>query len=180
MTTTYPTGTTTWSGTLVQAPSTVSWRWEWHVTSTGSVANPTGPNTNAVTRTVTATVPVTIPTSTSINPNSTAIDFVYAKKNIEFGQSMNVRSPIYAGGNLTLDNTATIDEVIPASATGPARPNKVAVEGNFLLSGPQNQAGHIDTPTREISARSTSRAPARGRTTRPTHPAAPRTMCSRP
>jgi Tfp pilus assembly protein PilX len=145
VTSTYSSGTATWSGSLVSAPATATWKWEWHVTSTGRVANPTGPTSSDVTRTITAVVPVTIPTSTSINPNNSAIDFVYAKQDINFGQSMNVRSPIYAGRNLTLSNTATIDEVIPASATGPARPNKVAVAGNMLLSQPQNQVGHIDS-----------------------------------
>src|SRR5512132_4552333 len=45
-TTSYDTGTATWSGTLtgpLTGPTAPPWRWEWRLTSTGTVQNPTGP-----------------------------------------------------------------------------------------------------------------------------------------
>jgi Tfp pilus assembly protein PilX len=132
-TTTYSTGTATWSGSLVQAPPTAAWSYEWDITSVGDVKNPTGPNTNDVKRTITAVVPVVIPTSASQTSSSSAINFIYAKGDITFGQSVNVKAPIYAGGNLTLTNTATIAEDVPPSLNNPGFQNKVAVAGNLTL-----------------------------------------------
>src|SRR5512133_2300268 len=42
-TTTYATGSVTWSGTLVNVPTNPSWKWQWQLTALGSVKNPTGP-----------------------------------------------------------------------------------------------------------------------------------------
>src|SRR5207248_1891651 len=53
---TYPTGTTVaratasgsnsvaWSGTLVNVPLNPSWKWQWQLTASARVKNPTGPN----------------------------------------------------------------------------------------------------------------------------------------
>ena len=41
--TTYPSGTVTWSGVIEAAPTTVSWNDQWRITSVGSVPNPTVP-----------------------------------------------------------------------------------------------------------------------------------------
>lgn len=140
-TTTYTTGTVTWSGSLVQATTSSGWPWQWNVTATGDVRNPTGPNTADVKRTVTAIVPVVIPTSTSVNSTSSAINFIYALHDVTFGQSLKVKAPVYAGCNLTLANTATISENIPASSTNPASKNRVAVGCNLTLQTNNNSIG---------------------------------------
>jgi hypothetical protein len=161
---TYPTGTTvaratasgsnsvTWSGTLVNVPTNSSWKWQWQLTASGRVKNPTGPNAADVVRTSTAVVPVVIPDSTSVNPATTAIDWVYAggdpqslhPGDVSFGQSMNVASPVYAERDILLSNTATISETIPASLTLPARPNRIYAGRYLSLSSPQNQVGHVN------------------------------------
>jgi Tfp pilus assembly protein PilX len=143
-TSTYSTGSVAWAGALVNVPANPSWKWEWDLTATSNVKNPTGPAAD-VTRTATAVVPVVIPASTSIDPSTAAIDFVYALNDISFGQTVSVASPVYAGHNLTLTNSATVSQDIPASATGPARKNKVAVVNNLSLTSPQNQVGQIGT-----------------------------------
>ena len=69
-TTTYPTGTATWSGTMEAAPTTASWNDQWRITSVGTVANPTGPSASPVTRTTTAIVPIVIPETVAVNPST--------------------------------------------------------------------------------------------------------------
>ena len=51
-----------WCGTLAVRRPSSPWRWEWRITSTGTVENPTGPGAAPVTRKATAIVPVVIPT----------------------------------------------------------------------------------------------------------------------
>jgi Tfp pilus assembly protein PilX len=140
-TTTYSGDTATWSGSLVAAPTTASWKWEWHLTSTGSVKNPTGPGTANVTRTVKSVVPVVIPESTSVDPITSSLNWVYASNNLTFGQSVTVASPVYAGNDLELDNTVTISEAA----------NKVVAGHWLILTSPQNQIGRIVSPTTDIS-----------------------------
>jgi hypothetical protein len=152
---TYPTGTsvaratagvsgsTTWSGTLVNVPTNPGWKWQWELTAFGRVKNPTGPAADVVRR-ATAVVPVVIPESASVDPGTTAVDWIYALHDITFGQSVNVAAPVYAGNNLTLANTATINEKIPASLTLPERPNKIAVGHDLSLVNPQNSVGHVN------------------------------------
>jgi Tfp pilus assembly protein PilX len=134
----------TWSGSLVNVPANPSWKWQWNLTATGRVKNPTGPTAGDVVRTSTAVVPVTIPDSTSVNPALTSIDWVYASTDVSFGQSMNVASPVYAVRDLNLTQTATIAETIPATLTQPATPNRVYAGRYLSLSGPQNQVGHVN------------------------------------
>jgi hypothetical protein len=153
---TYATGTTVaratasgansvaWSGQLVNVPTNPKWKWEWDLTSFGRVKNPTGPTAGDVIRRATAVVPVVIPDSTSVNPGTTAIDWIYASHDITFGQSVNVAAPVYTGHDLILENTATIAETIPASLTLPARPNRIAVGHDLSLVNPQNQVGHVN------------------------------------
>src|SRR5262249_5041712 len=116
-------GSTTWSGTLVNVPNNPSWKWQWQLTASGRVKKPTGPAFDVV-RTASAIVPVVIPDSASVDPGTTAVDFIYALHDITFGQSVVVAAPVYTGHDLTLANTATISETIPASLTQPARPNR--------------------------------------------------------
>ena len=138
------TGSVTWSGTLVNVPSNPSWKWEWDLTAFGRVKNPTGPAAADVVRKSTAVVPVVIADSTSVNPATTAIDWVYGLQDVTFSQSVVVAAPVYAGRDLILANTATISETIPASLTLPARPNRIAVEHDLVLTQPQNQVGHVN------------------------------------
>ncbi len=136
-------GSTTWSGTLVNVPSNPSWKWQWQLTSTGRVQNPTGPASDVI-RTATAVVPVIIPDSASVDPGTSAVDWIYALNDITFGQSVVVAAPVYTGHDLILANTATISETIPASLTKPARPNRIAVGHDLSLVNPQNSVGHVN------------------------------------
>jgi Tfp pilus assembly protein PilX len=152
---TYPTGTsvarataavagsTTWSGTLVNVPSNPSWKWQWQLTASGRVKNPTGPASDVV-RTATAVVPVIIPDSASVDPGTSAVDWIYALHDVTFGQSVVVAAPVYTGNDLILANSATISETIPASLTKPARPNRIAVGHDLSLVNPQNSVGHVN------------------------------------
>lgn len=155
---TYPTGATvarasafgpnsvTWYGSL--NPSTNrNWKWEWDLTAYGHVKNPTGPAAADLVRKVTAVVPVVIPTSTSVNPATTAIDWIYGVQDVDFSNSVNVASPVYAGRDVTLANTATISETIPASLTQPAQPNRLYVGRYLSLTSPQNKVGHVNGST---------------------------------
>jgi hypothetical protein len=153
---TYPAGTTvaratafgansvTWYGQLVNVPTNLNWKWEWDLTAFGHVKNPTGPTAGDLVRKVTAVVPVVIPASTSVNPATTAIDWIYGTQDVNFSQSVNVASPVYAVRDVTLANTATISETIPASLTLPARPNRLYVGRYLSLTSPQNQVGHVN------------------------------------
>jgi hypothetical protein len=152
---TYATGTTvaratasgansvTWSGTLVNTPTNPRWKWQWELTAFGRVKNPTGPTADDVRRS-TAVVPVVIPDSTSVDPGTTATDWIYGLNDVTFGQSVIVAAPVYAGHDLILENSATIGETIPASLVLPARPNRIAVGHNLSLVNPQNQVGHVN------------------------------------
>ena len=103
-TTTYPTGSVTWSGTLVNVPTNpAGWKWQWELTALGSVKNPTGPTAGDVVRRATAVVPVVIPDSTSVPPGTTATDWIYGLNDVTFGQSVIVAAPVYAGHDLILD-----------------------------------------------------------------------------
>ena len=142
-TTNYSSGSVTWSGVLESAPSTVFWNDQWRITSIGSVQNPTGPTAAPVTRRTTAIVPIVIPETISIDPATSSLNWVYAFNDVRFEQSVTVRSPVYANRDLTVANTATIAETIPANASGPVRPNKVAVGRDLWLLSPQNKIGHV-------------------------------------
>ena len=91
-TTTYPTGSVTWSGTLVNVPTNpAGWKWQWELTALGNVKNPTGPTAGDVVRRATAVVPVVIPDSTSVPPGTTATDWIYGLNDVTFGQSVDRR-----------------------------------------------------------------------------------------
>jgi hypothetical protein len=145
-TTPYPSGSVTWSGAIEAAPTTATWEDQWRITSVGIVANPTGPSASPVARRMTAIVPIVIPETVSVNPSSSSLNWVYAWRDIHFDQSVTVRSPVYANGDLWLEQTSKIGETIPANASGPLRLNKVAVGGNLYLENPQNTVGHALSP----------------------------------
>jgi hypothetical protein len=128
-TTTYPGGSVTWSGTLVSDGATPP-VYTWQITSTGAAANPTGVSAASVTRAATAAVPVILPASQQNNSFST-LNWIYSGTDTTFSQSVQVNSPVYTVGNLTLLSSATI--------AGTAQ--KLAVGGNLTLSTTQNQIG---------------------------------------
>ena len=145
-TTSYPSGSVTWSGTLQPAPATATWKDEWRLTAVGSVPNPTGPGAAPVTRTLTAVVPIVIPESVTADTGTSSLNWVYAFNDVTFSQAVKVKSPVYSGRDLRLQQTAKIGEVIPASDADPARRNRVAVGRNFITESPQNQTGHVLSP----------------------------------
>src|SRR5262249_48923906 len=90
-TTTYTGGSAQWSGVLQQV-SGLAWRWQWSITSVGTVSSPIA-GTSAVTRTAKAIVPVVIPTQQTANGQDT-LNWIYAGRDLNFGQSLLVGSPI--------------------------------------------------------------------------------------
>ncbi len=109
---TYATGTTvarataagansaTWSGTLVNVPTNPSWKWQWQLTAFGRVKNPTGPAADVVRR-ATAVVPVVIPDSTFATPARRPSTGSTDSNDVNFSQSVNVASPVYAVHDIT-------------------------------------------------------------------------------
>jgi hypothetical protein len=101
----HETGTVTWSGTLDQLTQT------WALTSTGRLANPTGPGAADVERTLTAKVPVT-PTLTQ-PLNNPAWNYIYNKGtgsvcDMTLLQNVSGSSRLYVEGNLCLTNNAGV------------------------------------------------------------------------
>lgn len=104
-TSTYSSGTVTWSGTLNTGTAS------WTITSRGRVRNPSGPGSAASTRTVKATVRV-IPHYTEPQENN-AWDYVFV---MNTGQTCDMTMPsnftwnsnLYVRGNLCLSNNAKI------------------------------------------------------------------------
>ena len=145
-TTTYTTGSVDWSGVLGLAPADVTdWEYEWRLTATGRVSNPTGPGGSPVTRTVRAVVPVIPPRVTDIGDNN-PLNFIYARGDITFEQSVIVASPVYATGDLRLESSATISEFIGNDLATPLAMrsrNRLGVEGTFFGLQDANTIGHV-------------------------------------
>ena len=141
-TTTFPTGTVKWSGTLDNSPAGLGWADQWNITATATVTNPTGPGAGPVTKTMSAVVPVIKPPVVQIGQNN-PLNFIYGNA-INFQQSVQVASPVYAVGDLRLQNSSTISEWIGNTS---GSPNKVAVGGNFYEEQNANQAGHVNGST---------------------------------
>ncbi|MGH2713498.1 MAG: hypothetical protein ACRDM7_06360 [Thermoleophilaceae bacterium] len=104
-TTEHETGRVTWSGTLDQLTQT------WTLTSTGRLANPTGPGAADVERTLTAKVPVT-PTMTQ-PLNNPAWNYIYNTGtgnpcDMTLLQNVSGSSRLYVEGNLCLSNNAGV------------------------------------------------------------------------
>jgi hypothetical protein len=142
-TTSYSSGTVTWSGVLDGAPPGAGWADEWRITATGSVPNPTGPNAGPVTRTVSAVVPVIPPTTSEIGDEN-PLNYIYAHDELEFLQSVIVASPIYATTNLRLQSSSTISEFI---GNVPGKKNRLAVGGVFYGMQNANRIGHVNGST---------------------------------
>jgi hypothetical protein len=106
-TTEYPDGASvTWGGSL-QEVSGRPWSWQWKITSSATVANPTGPATPDENSVVTAVVPVVLPQTQSIDTTD-VLNWIYALKDATFNNQLSIASPLYAGGNLTLTNKAAV------------------------------------------------------------------------
>ena len=123
----------TWSGTLAGplAPSaSAPWKYEWRLTATGEVRNPTGPTAAPVTRTMTAVVPVVIPTASPASGTG-PLNFLYSGSDMWFQNSVHVKAPVYVTRDLHLESTAVID--------GEAQ--KAAIGRDLYLKNPQNQIG---------------------------------------
>jgi hypothetical protein len=117
----------TWGGTLTRVTG-MGWAWQWNITSTSQAVNPSGGGAAPATRTLTAVVPVDMPT-TETTGDTSILNWIYALQNASFSNQVTIASPVFAGGNLTLDNKATI-----SSAAG-----KLGVGG--VLSMNQNADG---------------------------------------
>jgi len=157
-TTTYSATTSvTWGGSLVQAPPSAGWGYQWNLSATGTIANPTGPAAQgaaAVTRTVTAVVPVVIEPPTTGGSSISALNTIYGN-NITFTQSSTITAPIYATGDLTLKNTGGIAGTIPATPTAPSQKNTLYVGGNLTLISPQDTVGSNTDPMGDVEVAGT-------------------------
>ncbi len=123
----------TWSGTLVGplAPSAEApWKYEWRLTATGAVTNPTGPTASAVTRRITAIVPVVIPTTSPVS-GAGPLNFLYSGADMWFLNSVHVKAPVYVTRGPHLESTAVID----------GEAEKAAIGRDLYLKNPQNQIG---------------------------------------
>ena len=170
-TTTYPTGTATWSGVMETAPTTASWNDQWRITSVGTVANPTGPSASPVTRTTTAIVPIVIPETVSVNPTTSSLNWVYAYNDVEFGQSVTVRSPVYANRDLRLEQHVEDRGDDSGQRFGASAPEQGGGRPKSVPGEPAEHRSATLRPRSErwepIEARSTFRESARSKSTTP-------------
>jgi hypothetical protein len=104
-TTTYSNGTARWSGVLQQVTDQ-TWRWQWAITSVGTISHPTS-STTTVTSTAKAIVPVVIATQQNIGSTGT-LNWLYADHDLSLAQSIRVGSPICVDNNFTLANSAQV------------------------------------------------------------------------
>jgi Tfp pilus assembly protein PilX len=106
-------GSATYDGTLSGTT--------WTLTSTGTVANPSGPGAADVTRTVSVQAEITTSTQADMRP----WDYLFVDQPsgcINLGNSVTITVSVYVRGSLCMDNTATI--------TGP----EVDVVGDLSVS----------------------------------------------
>jgi hypothetical protein len=92
----------------------------WVIRSTGSVPNPTGPGAAPVTRTLTVKVPIVIPPAQDAPPG--VLNWLYSTTNATALQSVDVHSPFYVRGNLTLGNGVTVHAPLYVTCTKPPVP----------------------------------------------------------
>ncbi len=134
-TTTYEDGTARWTGTLNETTGI------WTLTAKGTTANPTNPGAAALSRTLTAKVSVYASESQTLtNPSW---NYIYSRStgntcDTTFGNSVEVRSPLYVAGNLCLNNQAWI-------SGGPLQ-----VHGSVTMAGNNQQIGTASTPVNEV------------------------------
>jgi hypothetical protein len=154
-TSTYSTGSVTWSGTLDAAAAGASWTDQWNITATGSVVNPTGPGTSPVRRTVKTVVPVVVPASENVNGDS-PLNWIYSSCDLAFENSVTIGSPVFAGRDLILGGAGTNLGCAAglgsgngggASVLGTAHTVVVGgvdpAGGNLYMTNSQNQIGKL-------------------------------------
>jgi hypothetical protein len=139
-TTSYSTGSATWSGTLGAAPPGLAWGAQWTITSTGTVKNPTGPTASNVTRTIGAVVPVIIPIKAPVG-NNNPLNFIYSWRDLTFSNSVKIEAPLYAQRDLHLNNSSTVSEYI--GGNNPSTKNKLAVGRDLYEAQNADQVGHV-------------------------------------
>jgi hypothetical protein len=125
----------TWSGTIDGPLAGLPWHWQWTITATGTVQNPTGPGTTPVTRTATAVVPIVFPPTTPVSSDG-PLNFFYSGSDMWFENSVHEKAPVYVMRDLHLESTAAID-----GRGNDGAANKAAVGRDLYLKGPQNQIG---------------------------------------
>ena len=92
----------------------------WVVHSTGSVPSPTGPGAAPVTRTVQAKIPVVI--GPEDDPAPDVLNWLYSVTDATVLQSVDIRSPFYTSGNLTLGNGVNVYAPIYVTCVTPPAP----------------------------------------------------------
>lgn len=98
-------GTATYAGSLAGTT--------WTLTSTGSVQNPTGGGTSAVTRTVSTQVAIT--TGLQSSPNNAVWNYLYSDSLttcMSPNNNISITAPLYVRGNLCMSNNATISSPV--------------------------------------------------------------------
>jgi hypothetical protein len=139
----------TWSGTLAGPLVGPPWRYEWRITSMGTVQNPAAPG-GTVARQVTAIVPVVLPPTEPGTPAG-PLAFLYANHNMTFTSSVQVNSPVYVTNNLTLNNSVNIlspvyvgnDLTLSSTSTIAGAAQTVSVGHDLFLTQPSNQIGQV-------------------------------------
>jgi hypothetical protein len=137
-TSTYESGTVTWSGALNENSNPPAWT----VTSTALATNPTGASGD-VRRTLTTKVKVDPLLTESLG--SQAWNYVFSTAtgdpsgcDMSLLNTVKMGSPLYVAGNLCLDNSAWI-------SGGP-----VLVHGQLNLNAPQNKVGTSSAPVNTV------------------------------
>jgi Tfp pilus assembly protein PilX len=111
----------------------------WTLTSTGTVANPSGPGSANVTRTVSVQAAITTTTQTDMRP----WDYLFVDQPagcITLGNSVTLTISLYVRGNLCIENNSQV--------SGPA----VDIVGNLYTNSPQASIGTSGNPIDEFSA----------------------------
>ena len=112
-----PNETVTWWGRLRNVPGMGI---TWVINSTGSVPNPTGPGAAAVTRTIRAKVPVVIGDPVEQEPG--VLEWLYSVTSATALQSVEIKSPFYTRGNLTLGNGVDVYAPLYVTCVPPTLP----------------------------------------------------------
>jgi Tfp pilus assembly protein PilX len=124
-------GSTTYSGSLSGTT--------WTLTSTGTVANPSGPGAADITRTVSMQAAITTSTQADMRP----WDYLFVDQPsgcITLGNSVTLTISLYVRGNLCLENNSQV--------AGPA----VDILGSLYTNSPQASIGTTGNPIDEFSA----------------------------
>ena len=130
----YEGGRVEWSGTLVETMD----KWQWEVTATGIVKNPTGPGAADVRRTLNGSAKLFLPPAQGLDQD--VWNWIYSGAtggvcDTTIDQSVAINAPLYVVGNLCMRSTAKV--------VRGARPLAVVVEGRATLEQPHNAIGSL-------------------------------------